>query len=160
VSDEASPFGRYLIPPVERSLNVILAAALGLYARWQLSPGQAGEALPSWDRAIILASITGLFTIAVLAWVIPATTVNENGIRRNYAVKRRLNWYDIADFTVRRRWGARRIYVQLRSGRTHSLDGVPLRTLPALHHQLEAGHARSGSWWLVGYSDASSTSSS
>jgi hypothetical protein len=160
VSDEASPFGRYLIPPVERVMNVVLAAGLGYFARWQLDTQHAAQDLPGWYRVFLPAALTGLFSITVLAWLLPATFISPKGIRRVYAGKRRLDWDEVSDFTVRRRWGARRIYVKLLNGRRYSLDGVPLRALEPLRRYIGTGDAKTGSWWLVDYSEASSTSSS
>jgi hypothetical protein len=157
---QASPFGRYLIPLAERVLYLPVVAAFWLSVRRDVQPGSADHTLPDWYRWGLLVAISGLILTIILQWIVPATRITPGGIRRNFAGHRNIKWGDIADFTISRSWGIRRIHARLLSGRKYSLDGVPLRALPALRHQIGIGGARSGSWWLVDYSDARSTSSS
>jgi hypothetical protein len=157
---ESGPFGRFLIPLAERVLYLPVVAAFCLFVRTDLRAGAADQTLPGWYRWWLLVAISSLIFAIVPQWIVPATRITPGGIRRNFAGKRNISWDEIADFTIARSWGIRRIHARLLSGRKYSLDGVPLRALPALRHQIGIGGPKSGSWWLVDYSDASSTSSS
>jgi hypothetical protein len=160
VSDEPAPYGRYLISPLERVVNVCVIVGLCFYARFTLGSRDTVELLPSWYRGFLVVSFALLFLAAALQWGFPATVIEPNRIRRLFKFKRRIDWGEIAEFVVRKPLGVKRVYVQLVSGRKYRLDGVPAKALPALRQQLGTGDVKTGTWWLVDYSDASSTSSS
>jgi hypothetical protein len=156
---EAGPFGSFLITLAERLLYLPVVTAFCLYVRDDMQPGAADHALPGWYRWGLLLVISCLIFAIIPQWIVPATRITAGGIRRNFARQRSISWDDVADFTITRSWGIRRIQARLLNGRKYSLDGVPLSALPALRHQIGVGGAKSGSWWLVDYSAASSTSS-
>jgi hypothetical protein len=147
---EAVPFGGFLITLAERLLYLPVVAAFCLFVRKDMQAGPADRALPGWYRWALLLAISCLIFAIIPQWIVPATRITPGGIRRNFAGRRNIRWDDIADFTIARSWGIRRIHVRLLSGRKYRLDGVPLSTLPALRHQIGIGAAKSGSWWLVG----------
>jgi hypothetical protein len=160
VSDEPSPYGRYSISPLERILNVCVIVGLCVYARYTLRSRQTVELLPSWYRGFLLVGFALLFVSAALQWAFPATVIHHDRIRRVFKLRQRIDWKDVSDFVVQKPLGVKRIYVRLVNGRKYRLDGVPVKALPALREQLGVGGAKTGTWWLVDYSDASSTSSS
>jgi hypothetical protein len=150
VAAASSPYGRYLLPLTERVLYVPAVAGYCVSA-WLGSYTDHASLLPTWYKMILLASVILLALGAVPQWFVAATIISPDGIRRNFAVHRDIEWSDIADFRVSRSRGVKRVYAQLVNGGRRRLDGVPPKALPTLRSQLETS-IKTGSWWLVDYS--------
>jgi hypothetical protein len=128
-----------------------VVAGFCLFVRVDLHASAAENVLPGWYRWALLVLVSGLIFAAVPQWLIPATTITPDGIRRHFAGDRRVAWDDIADFTVTRSFGVRRVYAHLVNGGRRRLDGVPPKALLALRDHVGSG-ATTGTWWLVDYS--------
>ena len=107
--------------------------------------------LPGWYKVILLAGVVVLVTAAIPQWFIAATVISPDGIRRNMAVHRDVDWAEISDFAVSRSRGVKRVYAQLAGGGKRRLDGVPWEAVPTLRSQVGTG-IKTGTWWLVDYS--------
>jgi hypothetical protein len=150
MTGEPEPFGRYLIPLSERILYALFALLTVVYVRFGVYEAHASDYLPGWYRWVLFSGSTYLTLAIAPQWLLAATTISPGDIRRGFALKRRTEWSEIADFTVGRVWGWSRVVMRLQNGKKLRLLGVPTGALPALRRHLGTDtSAPKGTWWLV-----------
>ena len=88
------------------------AAAAFVLLALVLRAGVADGTLPGWYRWGLLVAIACLIFGIIPQWIVVATRIAPDGIRRNFAAHRQITWDDVADFEIARSWGIKRIHVQ------------------------------------------------
>jgi hypothetical protein len=128
---DATPIrsGRYLLALPRR----LYLAALVVVELWFGYSNWRSEITPGFFRWAVVVVTAAVLVVAVAAWFVPVTVVDERGIHRLTGRYRHILWADVAGFHVVRIWHFARVEAQIPNGRNVILAGVPASALRVPH---------------------------